>query len=434
MTRDPNSSDRLRLTRLGIVCVLLLAGTSPLTASAAPVLQGEGRQAEDHGESADASAALQRSRKRILTLRGGTALRALTRKVDGTWQYKRQGKWRPLPPSAVQSHREEAATLKEAQRRLEEAGEDVHQRALCSRWMLEVGLLAEGFEQLDELFALEPDSRAVHMVLRDFATLLKAPRPRRALTASDMNEMRTELDELVRWSSSRGACGREAAALELLAIKQARADGLLSATLRELLFDTSVRRRAFAAHALQRAYPGEHVGPLLSRAVLDTSGSVREQASLALRSVGNEAVTVPVVKALNSSYPRVRTQAAEALGNMGYAAAVEPLISRLSSMQGAGGQRVPHSHIFIGRQYAYIQDFDVEVAQFQAVADPSINVLREGQGTDAAVRSIREVHFAGEVHAVRAALKQLTGEDHKSTRAWLAWWAEQGSASSREQR
>jgi type II secretory pathway component GspD/PulD (secretin) len=29
-------------------------------------------------------------------------------------------------------------------------------------------------------------------------------------------------------------------------------------------------------------------------------------------------------------------------------------------------------------QQAYIQDFDVEVAQFQAVADPQINVLHEG--------------------------------------------------------
>jgi general secretion pathway protein D len=36
------------------------------------------------------------------------------------------------------------------------------------------------------------------------------------------------------------------------------------------------------------------------------------------------------------------------------------------------------AHVAVINQRAYIQDFDVEVAQFQAVADPQINVLEEG--------------------------------------------------------
>ncbi|MBK7878081.1 MAG: hypothetical protein IPJ77_20675 [Planctomycetes bacterium] len=36
------------------------------------------------------------------------------------------------------------------------------------------------------------------------------------------------------------------------------------------------------------------------------------------------------------------------------------------------------AHVAVLNQRAYIQDFDVEVAQFQAVADPQINVLQEG--------------------------------------------------------
>ena len=36
------------------------------------------------------------------------------------------------------------------------------------------------------------------------------------------------------------------------------------------------------------------------------------------------------------------------------------------------------AYVTVINQQAYIQDFDVEVAQFQAVADPQINVLQEG--------------------------------------------------------
>jgi len=36
------------------------------------------------------------------------------------------------------------------------------------------------------------------------------------------------------------------------------------------------------------------------------------------------------------------------------------------------------AYVTVINQQAYIQDFDVEVAQFQAVADPQINVLIEG--------------------------------------------------------
>ena len=36
------------------------------------------------------------------------------------------------------------------------------------------------------------------------------------------------------------------------------------------------------------------------------------------------------------------------------------------------------AYVTVINQRAYIQDFDVEVAQFQAVADPTVNVLSEG--------------------------------------------------------
>jgi hypothetical protein len=170
------------------------------------------------------------------------------------------------------------------------------------------------------------------------------------------------------------------------------------------------------------------VRALLARAVLDSSEKVRLNASLALRDVGEPGLVVPVVRAMESSTTgRVRLQAEEALGNMGYMAAVGPLITRLAILQSSrsGGTGVPHSNIFIGKQFAYIQDFDVEVAQFQAVADPVINVLIEGQVTDAGVQSIEHAFFTSERRAVRSSLQQITGENPGGrVRDWVEWWSE----------
>src|SRR5262249_50088187 len=149
---------------------------------------------------------------------------------------------------------------------------------------------------------------------------------------------------------------------------------------------------SFGALALRRIFPGNSVKPLLMHAIFDPSEEVRRDSSLGLKAVAESGVIVPVVKALQSRNGTVRLRAAEALGNMGYDAAVEPLMAHLAAVTAAaassaasGSSGLPRSNIFIGRQTAYIQDFDVEVAQFQAVADPQINVLIEGQATDAAV-------------------------------------------------
>ena len=67
----------------------------------------------------------------------------------------------------------------------------------------------------------------------------------------------------------------------------------------------------------------------------------------------------------------------------------------------------------------------MEVAQFQAVADPSVNVLVEGSVLEAGVHGIKDVHYAVESRAIRTSLGQLTGANPgKSAKAWLGWWEE----------
>ena len=69
------------------------------------------------------------------------------------------------------------------------------------------------------------------------------------------------------------------------------------------------------------------------------------------------------------------------------------------------------------------RDFAVLDAQFQAVADPQINILIEGGVLEAGVHGVKNVYFASESRAIRNSLVQLTGQGSGlSRRAWLGWW------------
>jgi hypothetical protein len=150
-----------------------------------------------------------------------------------------------------------------------------------------------------------------------------------------------------------------------------------------------------------------------------------------LRAVDDPGVIVPIVRVLEKCESAdLRRNAAESLGEMGYAAAVQPLIARLAAAASDAGSagRLPHSYIFVGRQIAYIQDFDVEVAQFQAVADPQVGVFIEGSTLDAAVAGVQSTEVAVEVAAARTALERLThASPGKTSKAWLSWWEANGS-------
>ena len=116
-----------------------------------------------------------------------------------------------------------------------------------------------------------------------------------------------------------------------------------------------------------------------------------------------------------------RTQAladlAEALGVAGYPAAVPVLkaqLARLTSPAKASGQTAPpRSHIFVGKQTAYVQDFDVEVAQASAIADPQVNALNQGAVLDVRVIAVTSGGTATrtELAAVRAALASLQARE-----------------------
>jgi hypothetical protein len=358
-----------------------------------------------------------RDLNRVLHLAGGGTLRARTRWVDDHWEYRRDGEWTALASAAVERAVDERELLAEA-KKLERgvARDDWARRVALADWMMSAGLLDESFDQLDRVLAADPDQPEALKLLRGVPDTIRAPGD--GLAATD--------------AVRQAAAAPPAIAEVAIARFGAREDSeAIEKALHDALGSYSSRTRALAARALRRLRPGTEVRELLSRAVLDGAESVRQEAALALRDVGDESVLLPVLRALGSSSPAVRNNAVDAMASMSYPAAVMPLVSRLatlSSPQSGGGWKAPHAHIFVGRQSAYIQDYDVEVAQFAAVADPQVNTLIEGSVLDVRVIGVYETSTAIESRHIRSALRRLTGADPgNSNRAWADWWEQNKS-------
>lgn len=365
-----------------------------------------------------------RELRRIVHLRSGQPLRALTRYSDGRFEYRAKDGWRELEPAMVASAELESDVLRAWKEKKSAASPgDLDVRAQVADWALSAGLVKEGFEEMSAVLGFEPDHAVALDSLRAHAALL--PVPSITVPAADLPEAK---QALFRFGASMPVAARELAVLELgkLPHDETLRDELL-AELRSRV-DT---RRSFAALALRRLLPGDAIRPVMLHAVLDPSQEVRTASSLALRAAREPGLILPIVRVLEKSpSAEMRMRAAEALGTMGYKAAVQPLVARLAAAQSDAGSagRIPHANIFVGRQIAYVQDFDVEVAQFQAVADPQINVLIEGSALDAAVAGVQDVDVAVEVAAIRGSLERLTGDSPgRTTKAWLAWWETNGS-------
>ena len=87
------------------------------------------------------------------------------------------------------------------------------------------------------------------------------------------------------------------------------------------------------------------------------------------------------------------------------------------------GSRPARAYALFGRQRAYIQDFDVEVASFASVADPTIGILTEASVLDVGVVSVTEVSVLEERRVVLRSLVRASGVDlGKRPDAWRSWW------------
>jgi HEAT repeat protein len=236
---------------------------------------------------------------------------------------------------------------------------------------------------------------------------LELPRELPTLRSRDAEEVKRAFKLTLAFAKKKGAAHRELAIRRLAELRDP------VRTLTPLLSVGKAHERALAAHALRRLAPAKSLEPLLQRCALDGAREVRTEAALALAATGEEGVILPLVRALSSEYSSVRANSAEALGVAGFPAAVPALKAQLSNLTAsakASGQTAPpRSHIFVGKQTAYVQDFDVEVAQGAAVADPQVNTLHQGAVLDVRILAVTSSRTTTrtELGAIRTALAKL---------------------------
>ncbi|MBK9384084.1 MAG: HEAT repeat domain-containing protein [Planctomycetes bacterium] len=177
------------------------------------------------------------------------------------------------------------------------------------------------------------------------------------------------------------------------------------------------RALALLALALSASEPRWKDG--LAHAMLDADPRARRAAVALVKQSGELDLIQPFLRALGSAHPKVQIHAAEALGALGDPRAVDVLIEKLS--YGAGAR----SYLLSVTQTSVISDYDVETAQASFIADPTINVLQDGEVLDAKVAGGGGQRTLGAVRgAVAGALRELTGVDHGTDlAAWRAWRA-----------
>lgn len=397
--------------------LLLLAGL------AAPQSLPPDPGVQEATERTEANAEREQRKKRILQLRGGHSLRALTQYVDGAWQFRRDGKWVTLNESSVLKWRSEAEALKESRSRGRALkAKDLAGRSEYATWLVQEGLMEEATGELDAILHLDPDAEKA-------LALLSSPRFPRLRAGNGEIEPGEIVERLSRAGLSAGPVDRELLIRSLGSLKETEAGSIaLRNGLRSGLHSPNILNRTFSAHALRRLLPGEELYRLMQRCILDVSSPVRTEAALAVRAAGDPGLVLPLVKALTSDSRAVRTNAAESLGVIGFNSAVPALVSHLSNLSAAGSGGVSigtRSHIVIGSQFAYVQDFDLEIAQGSSIADPIVRTTQDVVMLDARVSGVYGYTFVTEYRKVAGALKRITGANPgSSVKDWKQWYDE----------
>ncbi|MDG1500157.1 MAG: HEAT repeat domain-containing protein [Planctomycetota bacterium] len=395
---------------------LALIALSMLGASTSTAQESIAQDAPVLSDEPIADKNLQKDLERILYTRWGAPIRARSKMVDGAWQIRSGKDWQALPAGSITQHvlvRDIKREARARERKLKMALAD--DRADQAMWLIDQAMYPEALEHLEFCLRKDPDhAPALTLIGRN---LLPMKTPRVDVTPETLAEhLPTALKP---WFNSTAFMARASQEIAIRDLLSNLGDHDIRPTLAGELRHRTSKRRELAALILHRSDLSvdeeSTVQALVRVAILDGSEDVRAECSRTLRDLKQEAITQPFVKALGSTSPAVRTNAAEALGTLGFVQAAAPLISALAATSSsAGSYRPPASHIFIGKQVAYIQDFDVEVAQGASIANPKVNVITEGAVLDVRLLSVRqEMVRLNERSALRSSLKSLLGKDFK---------------------
>ncbi|MEM7202198.1 MAG: hypothetical protein AAF628_18155 [Planctomycetota bacterium] len=216
------------------------------------------------------------------------------------------------------------------------------------------------------------------------------------------------------------SAARRAGLVALLAAEPGVDPTLRSLARREPL----VSQRLAAIEALERRGGTANERFVQLRSVLDRDAELRGIVAERVRQGGDGAAAVRRLTAgLLSDAPGIRIRTATALAAIGHPAAVERLVRAgpLAGVPRAGDSFAKRAHMMQTTTRAFIRDFDVEIAQAAAVANPQIGNARTGVVLDVAVPAVITQRVQIE-RAYRQALVDLTGSDPgRDPVAWAGW-------------
>ncbi|MFT5059663.1 MAG: hypothetical protein ACI89E_002449 [Planctomycetota bacterium] len=411
-----HSIKSLTMHRQSILALLLAAGLTSVTSVAYAITPKNDVAAPAVLDEANLAEAC----KRILKFADGRSVRGLFQKTGGVWQLRRKGAWLPVGQIQVISSRKESDLLREARKLAQALPKDnLGAQTSYAEWLIGVGLIEEATQELDKLLNHEPDFQGALDLLRPPAFL----RPR-APTGIDLPEQ-TAGTLII--AGSQAAPVRKELLIGSLKELQETEPGreALRRCLLKGLHAASVGQRRFSAHAMRRLMPGEELLPLMQRCALDVSGPVRREAALAVRAAKDPGLVIPLVKALNSKSRGIRTNATESLGIIGSASAVPALVTHFANLtqSGGGGVAATTSHIRIGSHFAYVQDFDLEIANSASAADPIVRHTQDVVQLEARVGGISGYTYVTEYRTIHNSLKKLTNANPGSSPAdWSSWY------------
>jgi hypothetical protein len=194
---------------------------------------------------------------------------------------------------------------------------------------------------------------------------------------------------------------------------------------RALVSPTPAVRR-FAVELWGSRAPVNKLDSLFQRTMCDTNSDVRDAASKALATRATPEMTQKFVRSLGEKSPSLRIHSAEALGNLGKPEAMLPLIKHLNMLQQAGTSYAPRAFFSSCVEQAYVADYNVEVAQASAIAEPVVSTLQSGVVLDVRVLGAEfERVVTLEKNATREALAKIAGVDMGADpKAWAKWLKE----------
>jgi hypothetical protein len=287
------------------------------------------------------------------------------------------------------------------------------------------GLDAELWHYLDLAVTVPRDSKnqglrgRVDDFLAQLEPELLARKHRTAKTPERVKELLAQLGK-------DAGPGRTAAVEELL-VRESNADADLRLEARR---NAEASRRSCAISALARRNNKGNDTFVYRSTVLDPSEAVRERAAVIAREHFDTGAAIKyLTPGLMASVPELRVRTGEAFANLGDPAAIKVLVAAGPNANKALANSDPgmRAHCAFIEQTAYVRDFDVEVAQAAAIADPKIGVLQSGVVLDVTVHAVIEEHIRI-VGAWRNALRRLAGSDPGARPIdWAAWLQSQQS-------